>query len=1255
MLQLLTWLIQGAVGPAAVGLPVTWAATDLAGAAKRWFRRLRRSDGLSRVVLAASRDSTKLSDAEFAAVRLLLEQEETWVLAGRGLVEDLAIRIASCMPDRGGEGALAAGRAIAGGLLEFAVLDLEPEWFQRVLFARLERMNSDQASMLDQAMFVLHADLAALIVAQDAASAGRSARLLALLSRVLDRLPPGPADRGEVAVYLAALIRWLNSDPWPQDPRFAGMVLTPADVEQKLRIAVREGEDELELDADVLGRRCTRLVVLGAPGSGKTWLARRTARLCAEAALQALAVGAMPDEVELPLYTSCVRLAAAQPGDTIRRAVVSGALGPLPDLGGARVTAAVQVLFEERNAPTLLVADSLDEARGADDRIRQADTLPTTWRIVLTSRPGSWNQQLAIRGNDSSQRVGFLQPLRYPDDVEPFIASWFSAQPGWAADLIDQLSNRPALQLTATVPLILAFCCIIGGGQALPARRADLYAKVIRRILTGRWRGSGDRDADPDACVETLRRWAWFGAASNPVSGLGVWADEFATPRARQSRDDRDALDDVAVPLGPANTDTGMTMRRFVHRSIREHLVAEHIAFTMSAEQAAAELLNHLWYDPDWEYAGPATLAMHPQRDQVLKDLISHLPGGDQPHADLAMIDGTGQVRRFLARVAQESREGDWSPEAAELIGRARQDLAARHASIRQIAAPDWPTSTRLITRMLVAQLSDKTVISIGLPYRIAELAITEDERLRARELLLRLLTDDDDSGMWGELAHAIADLAPTGDERSRAREMVLKHVADDINWATVWSPLDGAIRLAVTDEEQAQTRARLLSLLASQTSPSNAAALADAIARLDPPEEDQKRARMVLLRLLADETNLRDAVSLAAAVAELDPSAEDQTRAREMLLRMIADEASPTWVMGLKDAVVGLAVTEEERGLTRGALLRVVAAEAPPMRGRGIEDLVAAVVQLAVTEQERAETREALLGLLADEWGGWRELRLEDEVVRLAVTELERAETREALLRLLADETNLCDEVGLANAVAALDPLPEDQARARAALLKLLPDEYTRERIKDLAKAVAALDPSPEDQARAREMLLDRLDSQTHPSEAVASANSVAGLDASPEDQAWAREILLDLLDSQTDPVDAVRLADAIARLDPIEEDQKRVRMVLLRLLADETNLSDAVRLAKAFSGLCTTAQDQTRAREVLLELLTNRPSSVSEAGDLMAAVAGLRPTVADLLGSHNWSHLPTGNLLAAVRKDTGTFAWLNALPLILPLAAER
>ena len=366
-------------------------------------------------------------------------------------------------------------------------------------------METGQASALDEALLGLHA---------------RFDSVMEQLKLVLDRLPPGPARRGEIAVYLRTLIDWLNTDPWPRDPQFGGPVLTPAAIERKLRITATGRDREQDLDADGLAQQCVRLVILGGPGSGKTWLAKRTARRCAEDALEVLAAGGTLDEVELPLYTTCSRLFGA--GGDIREAVVSSALDQLADLGGSRISAALGVFFAERNAPTLLVIDSLDEAHGPSERLRQAGTLP--WRIVLTSRPSSWRNQLTINDTDDSHRVGELQPLRYPGDVEPFIQRWFAGRPERGNDLAAQIARRPGLQQAATVPLILAFYCIVGGTGPLPDFRRDLYTRVLNRMLTGRWRGDDDRQPDADTCLQTLRAWAWDGAASitpSPVSGRG--------------------------------------------------------------------------------------------------------------------------------------------------------------------------------------------------------------------------------------------------------------------------------------------------------------------------------------------------------------------------------------------------------------------------------------------------------------------------------------------------------------------------------------------------------------------------------------------------------------------------------------------------------------------------------------------------------------------------------------------------------------
>ena len=242
----------------------------------------------------------------------------------------------------------------------------------------------------------------------------------------------------------------------------------------------------------------------------------------------------------------------------------------------------------------------------------------------------------------------------YPGDVEPFIERWFAGQPERGNDLAAQIARRPGLQQAATVPLILAFYCIVSGTGPLPDFRRDLYAKVLNRMLTGRWRDDDDRQPDAGTCLQTLRAWAWDGATSHPFSGVGTWADDIPTKRVRLGEADADALDHVATPLGPPDVDTGKTLRRFIHRSIREHLVAEHVA-SLPVDQAVKVLLPHLWYDPDWEYAAPAALAMHPQHDQLVAglDLPCREFGPDSrgPFCHRCWVAGPGTPRPGSRRV----------------------------------------------------------------------------------------------------------------------------------------------------------------------------------------------------------------------------------------------------------------------------------------------------------------------------------------------------------------------------------------------------------------------------------------------------------------------------------------------------------------------------------------------------------------------------------------------------------------------------
>jgi hypothetical protein len=1183
---------------------VTWTAANLAGLAGRWFRRLRRTDELSRIVQAAAGSDVGLSGEEFSAVRRLLELEDTWVLVGRGPVEDLAVRIGQCLVGREAGDALVAGRAIARGLLEFAVRDLKPEWFGRVLFARLDRLQADQASSLDIAMVAAHADLAALVGQHESADAERFERLVYQLARVLDRLPDAPAGRGELAVYLAVLSTWLNSDPWLQRASRGGSVVAPAELERKLRINAA-GPDA---DADELARRCSRLIVLGRPGSGKTWLARRTARLCADAALQALAAGAEPDEIEMPLYTTCSRLAASLPGDGIRRAVVASALGHLPDLGGARVLEAVQAFFEERNAPTLLVADSLDEALGVDDRIRQADTLPPAWRIVLTSRPGSWDRQLNISENDPSRRVGVLRPLRYPDDVEPFITAWFNEQPAKAARLVAQIRSRPGLQQAATMPLIMAFYCIVGSDKSLPTLLGDLHSMVIRRMLTGRWRRSGDRDVDPDACLETLRIWAMTAAEEDPLSGIGTWPDEFVTPRARQhSRDDREAMDHIAVPLGPADHD-GMTARRFVHRSIREYLTAEHIALTMPVREAAAELAKHVWYDPDWEFAAPAALARHPQRDLVLADLIGHVTGGSQQYADLAAADGCHEFRLFLARVAQQSTEDAWSQWSARLIGEARRDILISGPKGVQIAAnPDWPTTNQEILKSALGLL--KTQANHRSAQDLADamvgFAITDSDRAQALSGLLHLLATQIDPWLTAATTRAIEKLATTDTERASTRLTMLRLLAAEEDAEQAIALAETIAILDPTEDEQVQVQHVLSGLLAGETDAGLARALVDEIGVLGTAEEERARIRQALLRILVAQTSPRLARALAEEIALLQPADDERAQVRQALLRLLTHQTDPQQARTVASATVRFTVTDTERAQVRQALRRILTRQIAPRQARAV---AAAASSLAITRTEQEQAVQTLLQVLATQTDPQVALGLTEEIARLNPTAGEQAQVRQDLIRVLTNHSDPRQATAMTATIARLDPADDERARIRQALLHALSAQEDAHLALELTQEITGLDPGDHERARIRQALLHVLSTQPDATDASHLTGSILNLAPTEDERAQILQALVHLVTVQAASWQVRTIATAITWLSPAEGQIALVRQGLLRLLTCQARPERAWALAQTIVILAPPEDERAQARQALLGLLAVQ-ADARPAHALAAAIVILAP----------------------------------------------
>jgi hypothetical protein len=1245
-----SWLVTGAVGPALVALPVNLVAEKLAAAAVRWFKRCRQTDDLSRLAKAAAAGvSVQLSRDEVSSLRKLLEKDRTWALLAGGklseTLQELTGQIAGCLPPRGGrtaDDASEVASAIARGLLEFAVFELQPEIFQKVVLARLQQM-SDQSSALDAALFAMHKDLYHL------AGAARQ-----LFRQVMDRLPPVPADLNEVRIYLSTLIDWLNADPWPRDPRLGGPVLNPAAIERKLRVTGtgQDGDD----DADELAQQCARLVVLGGPGSGKTWLAMRTARVCAEQAMGALDDGAGLDDVELPLYTTCSRLISTH-GD-IREAIVSSALNWIGDLGSSRIIQALHLCFTGREKRTLLVIDSLDEASDASlarDRLRQANSLKPPWRVLLTSRPSSWDGQLTIENVNKGHRVGTLLPLEYPDDVEPVIQRWFSNQPEQGQALATQIRRKPSLQQAATVPLILAFYCILGsspiGREPLPESRHDLYRQVVNRMLYGLWHSGSGPPPDPRACRQALRRWAWRGARNHPVSGIGQWEDDIPAQPVQLSPAGQDAVDHIAAPLGGADFDTDETLRRFVHRSIREHLVAEHVA-GLPAKKAIKVLLPHLWYDPDWEDAAPAAIAMHKERDEVLQALLCRASRSADIPGDLSVIDAGGEMRRLLARVAAESKESDWSPVTASIIGQAQVGLVRSGVASTIGQAVPWESSRREARDVLLRQLADATggQAAIDLAGRLAQLDPTDQDKRQAREALLHLLTGV--TNKW--TARSLAD------------------------WVT---------QLAATDQDRQQARSILLHTLAGEQEGQVAGELTGPMAQLGLTDLDNERARGILLRTLARETDGEAASDLAAGLAQLDPTEQDKYQARDALIRLLPMQTERWPVQRLTEELARLATSEQDARQTRGALLRLL----PRMTdGRAATELADAVTKLDTTDQDKRQTRDTLLHLLERYTDGQAATRLADHIAKLDPTDEDKRQARAALLGLLDRAARADVASDLAARLARLDPTDQDKHQARDALLRLLtgtrsfarPLVYAMDQLgftgQDKREArgallrlladttdawaaggwadgLARLDPTEQDKREARAALLRLLTSETlAPPAAAGSAATVLAegltrLDPTDEDKRLIREALLALLPAEF--LNPVELADAVLRLDPTSQDKRQVRSALLQRLPHAFWAWMIPQLAWRIAELDPTAEDKQQARDVLFRMLAGGLGR--EANEVIRVILRLDPTASEISTWSTWSAEPPAELLAAARRNTALDEWLAVLPLLAPLSA--
>ncbi len=736
----------------------------------------------------------------------------------------------------------------------------------------------------------------------------------------------------------------------------------------------------------------SRLVILGGPGSGKTWLARRYARDCALEALHALERGAQIWEVELPVLTTweAWALSPGEVGEALVAASFDASLG-YRHLGDATMVSRLKRTLGSHHR-VMAIVDSLDEAADGYARQRWEGLSTTPWRVIITSRPGAW---AALTPRTSNTRVVYVQDLSYPSDVAEFIAVWFEGRPEAGADLISQIDSREDLRRNSVVPLILTMYCLLadgsGSGLGLPRRRRDLYRSIVRRMLLGRWANVIQHVEDIHACEIELARWAWC-AVEHQVSpvGLGVWQDAFIRPRPGLTGPLADAVGHVAPVM--SWREDGTVLCRFVHRTLLEHFVAEQIA-TFDTSTAAEILFPHLWFDPDWAAAVPSAIAAHNQNHGHTGELLAELlRRGQTAGADLAQVAADHQLDEILLDIAVETDPDEWPEHLRVHI----DTMRIRCASTRPSAvsrSSHWGRSNSEAIDAIVPTLTTVDAWAVaGLVGALEGLGPSEADRARALEAVLAALTTVDDWAVAG-LVEALEGLRPSEADRARVLEALLNSSSATDQWS-VRRLVAGLPELSLEGQGRARALEAVLAALPI-AAPGVVGGLVGALEGLGPSEADRARALEALLnsssatdpwfvsrlvaglpvlslegqgRVRALEAVLAalttvDAWAVAGLVGALEglgPSEADRARALEAVLAALSI-AAPRVMAGLVGALKGLGPSEADRARALEAVLAALPIAAP----RVMADVLAALTSLDPSEEERAQTFRAISSVL--------------------------------------------------------------------------------------------------------------------------------------------------------------------------------------------------------------------------------------------------------------------------------------------------
>ncbi len=376
--------------------------------------------------------------------------------------------------------------------------------------------------------------------------------------------------------------------------------------------------------SEVVDPGTRRLVVLGAPGSGKTFLTRESALTLARESTRLIEERKIGlTDVSVPFWTTAGALASVTLADPAEM-IIEASFRAISQSAHRASSALREWLIDAASSDgALIVIDSLDElASGqiADFKVRCRLLNELPGRLIATCRTAHWNHRSPWLGWNRSGKeenhrdslaIGAAQPI----EVE--LAPFDQAQQSTLArqilprsqgpELLQALDGNSALSQICRIPLLLTFACILEaeGANLSGATHVTVYSDFIRRIIAGDWRGFSPQWAADDVLQEEvlhfleMAAWRLFsGAPQINRFTLSQWKRAGPPPLPN-------LLSDLVRCglLTPSTFDAPNTVKErswsFLHSTLLSYLAARWLARQSEAIWREESEL-HFWHDPDW-------------------------------------------------------------------------------------------------------------------------------------------------------------------------------------------------------------------------------------------------------------------------------------------------------------------------------------------------------------------------------------------------------------------------------------------------------------------------------------------------------------------------------------------------------------------------------------------------------------------------------------------------------------------------------